>query len=331
MSRDDFRNRVFDRDLPAQDAHHIIERRLWDDGGYHIDNGVSVCGSCHIKAEQTLLDCNSLRESAGITKIILPSHLYNDEQYTKWGDIIQQNGTRIPGELFYDESVQKILGEGGVLALYLKAFKYPRTYHLPWSPGTNSDDRILNNVDQFKGKEVVITEKMDGENTSLYRGNVHARSISMDGHLSRDWVKSFHSTVEYEIPEGWRFCGENLYAKHSIHYQNLFSYFYLFNIWNNKNECLSWDETVEWAELLNIHTVPVLYRGMFNENHIRGVIERHQLDFNYSEGYVVRLTSGFSYRDFRKSLAKYVRPDHIRTTHHWKRQPIIKNILVQNS
>lgn len=41
LTRDNFREAVFARDnntcvfcsLPAKDAHHIIERRLWKDGG----------------------------------------------------------------------------------------------------------------------------------------------------------------------------------------------------------------------------------------------------------------------------------------------------------
>ena len=48
LTRDDFREKTFERDNhkcvicgePAQDAHHIIERRLWGESqGYCIDNG----------------------------------------------------------------------------------------------------------------------------------------------------------------------------------------------------------------------------------------------------------------------------------------------------
>lgn len=69
--------------------------------------------------------------------------------------------------------------------------KYPRTYHLPWSLGRSSDDKVLSNVDSFIGQEVVITEKMDGENSSLYpNGKTHARSLDSANHVSRDWLKS---------------------------------------------------------------------------------------------------------------------------------------------
>jgi len=39
------------------------------------------------------------------------------------------------------------------------------------------------------GREVVVTEKMDGENTTMYCDNIHARSIDGRHHPSRDWVK----------------------------------------------------------------------------------------------------------------------------------------------
>lgn len=73
LSRDVFRESTFERDkhkcvicgAKAQDAHHIIERRLWDDGGYYIDNGASLCGEHHIMAEQTTLSVEEIREKAG--------------------------------------------------------------------------------------------------------------------------------------------------------------------------------------------------------------------------------------------------------------------------
>lgn len=98
--------------------------------------------------------------------------------------------------------------------------KYPRTYHLPWSPGTTNDDKILKSLTGFDGEHVVCTVKMDGENTSLYRNGLHARSLDYQHHDSRAWIRGFHATFAADIPEGMRICGENLYAKHSIAYQH---------------------------------------------------------------------------------------------------------------
>lgn len=119
LTRDEFRNSVFERDghkcvvcgKPAKDAHHIIERRLFSDGGYYLDNGASLCEEHHIEAEKTCISVDYLRECIGAEEIILPEHFYRDIEYDKWGNIVMPNGTRVKGELFYDESVQKILDE----------------------------------------------------------------------------------------------------------------------------------------------------------------------------------------------------------------------------
>lgn len=323
LSRDEFRNSVFSRDgykcvicgAPHQDAHHIIERRLFSDGGYYLDNGATLCGDCHIKAETTEISCEEIREKAGISKVVLPDDYYSDHRYTKWGDIILDNGLRMKGPLFYDESVQKILSLGGKLSDYTDYVKYPRTRHLPWSEGQTKDDRTLSNCDHFIGKEIVVLEKMDGENSNIYRHGYHARSIDGRNHWSRSYIKNFQARIGHEIPEGWRICAENLYAKHSIFYDDLEDYIIGFSIWNEKNICLSWDETVAYFDILGIKYPKIFYRGVWDEKAIRGLYSN--FDRNKVEGYVVRLVESFPYVDFGLSVAKFVREEHVNTSHHW--------------
>ena len=83
-------------------------------------------------------------------------------------------------------------------------------------------------MDGFETQEVIVLEKLDGENTSLYKDAIHARSLSSGHHPSRTWVKTLQGSMGYRIPEGWRICGENVYACHSIHYTALTSYFMSF-------------------------------------------------------------------------------------------------------
>ena len=52
----------------------------------------------------------------------------------------------------------------------MNKIKYPKTLHLPWSQGVNSDDRVMKDLSGFEGHPVVITEKMEGENTTMARG-----------------------------------------------------------------------------------------------------------------------------------------------------------------
>lgn len=315
LTRDAFREAVFDREQhkcaicsqPAKDAHHIIERRLFHNGGNYINNGASLCAEHHIQAEMTTLSVEEIRLACGISEAakIIPDHLYDSETYDKWGNIVFGTGLRAKGELFGDVSVQKILKAGGVLDLFQDYVKYPRTYHLQFSPGVTRDDRILASHECFEGKEVVMTLKMDGENTSMYRDRIHARSLDSKHHDSRWWVKRLQAQIGQEIPEGWRICGENMYAKHTIHYEQLPSYFLSFSIWNDNNMCLAWDETLEWFSLLGITPVPVVYEGIWNEEAIRLAFPQEH-NGNMCEGFVVRLREAFYYAQFRASVAKYV-------------------------
>jgi hypothetical protein len=46
------------------------------------------------------------------------------------------------------------------------------------------------------------------------------------------------------------------------------------------------------------------------------------------EGYVVRTRAGFTYREFRHRVFKFVRPDHVHPTAHWFHgQPVTRNQL----
>jgi len=201
--------------------------------------------------------------------------------------------------------------------------KYPRTYHVPWSPGTTNDDKIHQNIDFFKGKEIVMTEKMDGENTTMMSDCTHARSLDSADHSSRHWVKGLWGNIRYSIPNDWKICGENLYATHSLHYKNLPSYFLVFSIWDESDICLSWDDTITFSGFLSLDTVPVLWRGIYNEEYIKNF----KINTNLQEGFVIRLADSFPFSDFEKSVAKYVREYHVSTDNHWMFKKIIPNEL----
>lgn len=336
LTRDAFREGVFARDKhtcvfcshPAEQAHHIIERRLWGNGGYFLANGASVCEDHHLACEQTIFSVEDVREACGITDIIVPEHLYPDQPYDKWGNPVLANKQRLRGELFFDESVQKVLAQGGVLDMFTHWVKYPRTYHLPWSQSVNKDDRVLASLLAFLGKRVIVTVKMDGENTTMYSDYIHARSVDGRSHPSRDWVKGLWGRIGMDIPEQWRLCGENLYAKHSIHYTDLPTYFMGFSLWNERNVCLDWDATQDWFELLGVQSVPVLYDGIFDEKAIRALWTAEQ--WGSCEGYVIRLADEIPYGEFRHKVAKFVRKDHVQTAKHWMHgQPIEKNLIAR--
>ena len=204
--------------------------------------------------------------------------------------------------------------------------KYPRTYHLPWSEGITSDDKVLKNLDMFKGKEVVVTEKLDGENTTIYSNYFHARSIDGNKHPSQSMLKNIIINWQYLLPCELRVCGENLYAKHSIEYSELDAYFLAFSIWEG-DTCLNWDNTLNILKTLDIPHVPVLYRGIFNETLIKQLFTGTSTQGGEQEGYVVRLVNSFNYDDFASSVAKFVRKNHVQTDKNWRFSEIIPNQL----
>lgn len=208
-------------------------------------------------------------------------------------------------------------------------FKYPRTPHFPWSPGGDDEDTTLDSVDQFEGKRIIVTEKMDGENTSMYNDHIHARSIDSKDHPSRAYVKQLWGNIKHDIPEGWRICGENMYAEHSISYKNLSSYFLGFSIWNDQNQCLSWDDTMYWFGLMDISSVPILYDGIWDQATITRIEQglMSVLSPTTHEGYVVRIADTIEYKDFNRYFGKYVRKNHVQTDEHWMFKEVVPNKL----
>ncbi|MAQ85351.1 MAG: hypothetical protein CMH12_19175 [Maritimibacter sp.] len=207
--------------------------------------------------------------------------------------------------------------------------KYGRTFHLPNSPGVGNDDKIIQDLAQLRAApEVVFTEKMDGENTTIFSGGCHARSPDSGYHPSRDWMKAYAAGISPSLSADERIVGEYLFAKHSVAYDHLPSYFLGF-AWFVGDEVQGWDHTIERFTELGIATVPVLHRGQFNDATVKMVLE--SLDLQKQEGFVVRSSSSFLEREQPTHIAKYVREGHVQSDTHWTKAEIVKNGLRRNS
>lgn len=213
--------------------------------------------------------------------------------------------------------------------------KYSRTLHYPFSPGTTSDDRINNQYwqDLQQIKQIVHTEKLDGENNCLSKYGVFARSHASP--TESMWTKKLrdHWTLIRKQLGDLEIFGENLYAIHSIEYQRLSNHFYIFAIREN-DYWLSWEEVKFYAALLDFPTVPEL--GIINAPFIQKVFEENIFGLvaepsvfgsvdvleNKScvkEGIVSRNAAAFHIADFSKNVFKYVRKGHVKTDEHWTR------------
>lgn len=309
----------------AQDPHHLLDRSLFDDGGYYLSNGVGLCAACRLDAESTVLDARDLRAKAGITNSVLPDHLEVGVRYDKWGDPFV-GAMRLKGEMFFEPQIQKLLEGAGLLGDFLNKVKYPRTMHLLDSPNLANDDRRIATLRYLEeAKEVVVTEKMDGECTTMMRDSFYARALDSRHHTSRDWAKALWGSMHNDIPDGWRICGENVYARHSITYTGLPSYFLGFGIWTERNERLSWDDCTEWFNLLGVTMVPVLYRGKFDSGLAGRICAEH--DYDGFEGVVISVTDSYKMREHKTHCAKWVRKGHVQTDTHWMEGPVVPNLL----
>ena len=202
--------------------------------------------------------------------------------------------------------------------------KYARSFHLPWSLGTTSDDRISKSVDSLIGINIVITEKLDGSNTAFTKNGVYGRS-----HVEftrNPWdIKSWDiwNRISRSIDEDVYIFGEGMYGIHSIEYSNLKSYFYIFGVRDN-NIWISWDQVEEYSYLLDIPTVPVLFKGVVSsEKELKDLTESLSKEPSalggLREGIVVRNADIFHNDDFSDNLMKWVRKGHVQTDQHWTR------------
>jgi hypothetical protein len=207
--------------------------------------------------------------------------------------------------------------------------KYPRSFHLPWSPGGTSDDKRLADVSTLVGPEIVVTEKCDGSNLTYTRKHVFSRSHSgPPSHASFDLAKATHARIGHLLSEGLSLFCEYCYAVHSIEYAGLADYSLVFGARDDERALWwDWDMTAALAEDVGLPTVPVLFRGA-----VASVEELSALTTALAaepsalggsrEGVVVRLAGEFPDEAFQRSLAKWVRRDHVQTDDHWMHQAI---------
>lgn len=207
----------------------------------------------------------------------------------------------------------------------MEKVKYPRTLHLPFSKSITSNDKVLHNyLDYFKGKKVVITEKMDGENMTIYNDYFHSRSITANKKEYQTYMYSLIVHIQQELSDNIRLCAEYMYATHSIKYDNLQGYLYLLSVWDN-NKCLSWDKVKEYSDKYNLPIPLELYTGIFSEKELLKSIKI--AENNGSEGVVMRVYDSFDYDNFSTNVVKYVRENHIQTDSSWGKDIQINNIL----
>jgi hypothetical protein len=348
LTRDEFRTQVFARDdgrcvickKLGTAAHHIIERKLWSDGGYYLDNGVTLCDPHHIEAEDGTLSCEDIRKAAGITNVCTPDDFDSSKTYNKWGQQIH---------------------------------KYPRTQHIEGSAIQDGDedlDRVP--FEQIKGRHIVVEEKIDGANSGISFSPNYELLLQSRGHyltggprerhfnLLKQWASVHESKLLDILEDKYVMYGEWMYAKHTEFYDHLPHYFMEFDILNVKTgEFLSTPRRWKMLEGLSVSSVLVLFQGELQsvdelltflgpsrfktEHHDENLelqahkancdVERVKNETDCSplmEGLYIKVEED----GVVKERYKYVRSDFLQrikaSDSHWLERPIIPNILAPN-
>lgn len=122
--------------------------------------------------------------------------------------------------------------------------------------------------------------------------------------------------------------GEDIFGIHSIEYEpvreeDTFRLFAVrqtvdFDWW------CSWSIVEDVAKELGVLVAPVLFRGVFHSakditKFFRDELGKPSGIGGEREGFVMRHEYGFHNDDFRSSVCKYVRPNHVQTDQHWRR------------
>jgi RNA ligase len=212
--------------------------------------------------------------------------------------------------------------------------KFPRIMHFTFSPNAQNDDRIAG-ADWFKflcGKKLMLTEKIDGECSAIKKDGVFARTHAVPNHNPwANFLWPIYDTISSELGD-LEIFGENMYAIHSIEYERLNSYFYVFAV-RERGIWKSWDETKFIAEYFGFQCVPVyttdteLINNTLNltDRQLEATVEEVSRKSNLGsicEGCVVRVADEFpdpGDSTMGYKMLKYVRKNHVQTNEHWTR------------
>jgi len=126
--------------------------------------------------------------------------------------------------------------------------KYPRTRHIEGSNEQIGDDLEKLPFDVLRGKHLVIEEKVDGQNSAISFSSDGELLLQSRGHflnggygerhfaLLKQMANTHRAALESILSDRYIMYGEWLYAKHTIFYNKLDSYFMEFDVFDKERE-----------------------------------------------------------------------------------------------
>jgi hypothetical protein len=165
--------------------------------------------------------------------------------------------------------------------------KYPRTPHLEGSR-LQAGDFDLSQVSfaEIAGRHLVVEEKIDGANCGISFDGSGNLLLQSRGHyllggpreqqfaMFKQWANEHLAVLADCLSDRYLMYGEWMFAKHTVFYNRLPSYFLEFDVLDRRNETfLSTDRRRDLLHGLPIHSVPILHKGPLNRlSQIRSLI-----------------------------------------------------------
>jgi len=177
--------------------------------------------------------------------------------------------------------------------------KYGKTYRISM-PNIKVKGKFMLNPKEEKlllGGKVYVTEKMDGANSGIYKSNgetfLQKRGGNIDGShpqykFFEQWGYNNFEKIK-AIPDNMVVYGELMRCVHTIYYDRLPDWFLVFAMFDlTKGRFLKLSDVSEISRRCGLCTVPVLYEGKTDKEHLETLLRTESMFGEVSEGIVVQ-------------------------------------------
>lgn len=179
--------------------------------------------------------------------------------------------------------------------------RYPRIPHLAPGRGETRDDLVLDDVDveALLGGPVVVEEKLDGANVSVWLDDGRIRVATRGGADAQDrggqlgrlraWLAPRGDELRRLLADGSTLYAEWLLLTHSIAYDELPDYFVALDLVGPDDDFIGVDDRDGRLLAAGICAPPLLFRGMLRDvDAVDALIGRSRFSTGPAEGVIVR-------------------------------------------
>jgi hypothetical protein len=227
----------------------------------------------------------------------------------------------------------------------VKLYKFPKTPHLFGSCDSDREDKVLSRdeTQYVLSKGLIVQEKVDGDNIGISFDDkqmyLQSRGRFLEGkdrvqfdYLKR-WANNHFIELYSAIENRYVLYGELLFARHTIAYDNLFSYVVFFDAFDkSKEEFLKYDNFVNLLKRgfglsAEVRLVPKLFTKSLTikVDELSKIEDILEIDKNKLEGLYFREETDRLAGRYKYVFEHFL--DKVNSSTHWMNKPLEENIL----